>query len=152
MTIEKSVIRVKVVKVKEETAEYETHVSSPQCTHDFCVAAIYKDGDPVQEQFWVIALNVKNKVVSTTLISQGSMTECPILPADIFRLAIIEGAAAIILVHNHPSGDPAPSAEDKLLTSRAYKAGKLLGIKVLDHIIYGSSSKFYSFAGCGAIK
>jgi DNA repair protein RadC len=93
-----------------------------------------------QEQLRVVLLDVRNHVLATPLIYQGGLNATVIRLADCFRDAIRHGAAALILVHNHPSGDPTPSPEDVRLTVEAGKAGDLLGIDVLDHIVVGRDS------------
>jgi DNA repair protein RadC len=98
------------------------------------------------EVFYVLALNGKHKVSALQEVSRGSATAALVHPREVFRLAIALGAAAVILAHNHPSGDPAPSAEDTALTSRLRQAGELLGIRVLDHVVIGTGDRFVSLA------
>lgn len=107
--------------------------------------------DEVVENFLVLLLTVKNQVLGFDLVSKGGVGGCAMQPADVFRGAIIGGAAKVILGHNHPSGDPKPSPEDLELTERLVQAGKLLGIEVLDHIIIGEKD-FYSMADTGVLK
>ena len=93
--------------------------------------------DLAQEQLRVVLLDTKNHVVGTQLVYQGGLNATAIRLADCFREAVARGAAAIILVHNHPSGDPTPSPEDVRLTREAGRAGDLLGVELLDHIVVG---------------
>lgn len=93
--------------------------------------------DLAQEQLRVVLLDSKNRVLDTCLVYQGGLNATVIRLADCFRDAVRAGAAAIILVHNHPSGDPEPSPEDVRLTQEAGRAGDLLGIEVLDHVVIG---------------
>ena len=81
-------------------------------------------------------------------MSQGSLTLSIVHPREVFNLAVRESAAAVIFLHNHPSGDPSPSEEDRTLTSRLVEAGNILGIRVLDHLIIGDG-KYVSFADQG---
>lgn len=90
-----------------------------------------------KEYFKVVMLNVKNKVISVDTISIGSLNTSIVHPREVFKAAIERSASSIILVHNHPSGDPTPSREDIDISIRLYKSGTILGIKVLDHIIIG---------------
>lgn len=90
-----------------------------------------------RETFMVFYLNAKNQAVHSETISVGSLTSSLVHPRELFKGAIKRSAAAVILVHNHPSGDPTPSEDDLLLTRRLVQAGELLGIQVLDHIIVG---------------
>lgn len=93
--------------------------------------------DLAQEQLRVVILDTKNHVLGCGLVYQGGLNATVIRLGDCFREAVRFGAAALILVHNHPSGDPTPSPEDIHLTAEAAKAGELLGIEVLDHLVIG---------------
>ncbi|MCR5030831.1 MAG: DNA repair protein RadC [Selenomonadaceae bacterium] len=88
-----------------------------------------------KEHFLVMLLDVRNRVIATSTISVGGLTSSIAHPREVFREAIRHSAAALILVHNHPSGDPSPSREDIQLTRQMMKAGDVMGIPVLDHII-----------------
>lgn len=98
-----------------------------------------------REQFVVLLLDGKNKVTAFNTVSTGTLTAALVHPREVFLPAILGGAAALILVHNHPSGDPEPSAEDRAITERLKQAGELLGIKVLDHVVIGDGC-YRSFA------
>lgn len=93
--------------------------------------------DLAQEQLRVVLLDTKNHVLGTSLVYQGGLNATVVRLADCFRDAVRIGAAAVILVHNHPSGDPTPSSEDVRLTAEAGRAGDLLGIELLDHLVIG---------------
>jgi DNA repair protein RadC len=88
-----------------------------------------------QEQLRVVLLNAKNRVIGVQLVYQGGANTISVRLADCFREAVRSGAVAIILCHNHPSGDPEPSPEDVRVTAEAGRAGQLLGVDVLDHIV-----------------
>lgn len=90
-----------------------------------------------QEHFYTILLTTKNTIISYEEISRGGLNIASIFPREVFNKALKKGAAKMILVHNHPSGDPTPSSEDINLTNRLIEAGKLTGVKVLDHIVVG---------------
>lgn len=90
-----------------------------------------------KEQFMVILLNAKNHVIDVESVSIGTQTSTLVHPREIFKAAIRRNAHSIILVHNHPSGDPTPSREDREITRRLIEAGKLIGIEVLDHLVIG---------------
>ena len=96
------------------------------------------------EHFGVLLLDTKHRILRTTVISVGSLDASVVHPREVFREAVAAGAAAIVLFHNHPSGDPDPSADDVRLTERLVAAGLLIGINVIDHIILGDT-KYYSF-------
>lgn len=89
------------------------------------------------EQFKVVLLNTKNEIVRPVDVSYGTADRALALPRDVFRQAVREGATAVIACHNHPSGDPEPSQDDVMLTRRLKEAGDVIGIQLLDHIIFG---------------
>ena len=93
--------------------------------------------DLVQEVFEVLVLDARHRVRDRVRITQGILTGSLVHPREIFREAIVRSAAAIIVVHNHPSGDPTPSAEDRELTRRLVRAGEVVGVPVLDHVVIG---------------
>lgn len=101
-----------------------------------------------QEVFYVVLLDAKHRKLRDLHISQGSLTAAIVHPREVFAPALREAAAALILVHNHPSGDPAPSAEDREITRRLRDAGEILGVRVLDHVIVGGE-RYFSFADAG---
>jgi DNA repair protein RadC len=93
-------------------------------------------GRPVEE-FWVIAVDVRHRVVLDRMLARGSLTGVEVHPRDVFRPLISSGAAAAIFCHNHPSGDPSPSRQDIELTTRLREVGEMCGIAVLDHVVVG---------------
>ena len=93
----------------------------------------------------MILLDAKHMVIRDLTVSEGSLTTSLVHPREVFNEAVRESAAAVIFLHNHPSGDPQPSAEDRTLTARLQDAGNILGIQVLDHIIIGDG-RYVSFA------
>jgi len=101
-----------------------------------------------REQFLVCCLDAKHAIIGVNVVSIGSLTLSIIHPREVFKAAILLNSAAIICAHNHPSGNPEPSSEDRALTTRLRQAGDLLGITVLDHIILGDD-RTYSFADRG---
>jgi DNA repair protein RadC len=98
-----------------------------------------------QERFWAVLLDNKHRVMRDLTVSTGSLTSSLVHPREAFAAAVRDSAAAVIFVHNHPSGDPSPSAEDRQLTERLVACGELMGIPVLDHVIIGRTT-YYSFA------
>ena len=103
-----------------------------------------------KEHFQTMLLDTKGRVIHLEEVSVGDLNTAPVHPREVFSSAVKRSAASIILIHNHPSGDPSPSSADMLLTERLVEVGKLLGIKVLDHVIIGDG-EYYSFAGTGKI-
>jgi DNA repair protein RadC len=106
--------------------------------------------DLPQEEFHVLLLNTQHRVLRTVLVTRGVLDASLIHPREVFRPAIREAAAAVVLVHNHPSGDPAPSAEDRAVTRSLARAGQTLGIRVLDHVIVGDD-QWVSMADAGEL-
>lgn len=90
-----------------------------------------------REHCRIVILDVRNRVRAIHTVSVGTLTSSLVHPREVFRPAILAGANAIVISHNHPSGDPTPSREDLVLTERLAAAGQLLGIEVMDHIITG---------------
>ncbi len=107
--------------------------------------------DLKHEIFKVILLDAKNTVMKEVTVSEGSLTLSIVHPREVFALAVRESAAGVIFLHNHPSGDPTPSTEDRRLTDRLVAAGEVLGIRVLDHMVIGDG-RYVSFADEGWIK
>ena len=100
------------------------------------------------EIFKVVLLDAKHAIVRDATVSEGSLTLSIVHPREVFTMAVKESAAAVIFLHNHPSGDPTPSQEDRVLTARLVSAGEVLGIRVLDHIVVGDG-RYVSFADQG---
>lgn len=100
--------------------------------------------DLKKEVMKILMLNTRNEVLKVMQISEGSLNSTVLHPRETFREAVRESAAAVILVHNHPSGDPEPSAEDKAVTRDFRHAGKLLGIELLDHVVIGAGGAYTS--------
>lgn len=101
-----------------------------------------------REVFKVILLDAKHAVIRDRTVSEGSLTSSLVHPREVFNEAVRESAAAVIVLHNHPSGDPTPSREDRALTARLQEAGEILGVQVLDHVIIGDG-RYVSFADEG---
>lgn len=108
----------------------------------------YRLSNEKQEHFYVLVLDTRHRIQKECLVSIGSIDLAIVHPRDVFRPAIREAGGSIICVHNHPSGDPRPSVEDRKITKRLIQAGTLLGIQLLDHVIIGRNA-FSSFADEG---
>lgn len=108
----------------------------------------YTYRDRRKEYFLALLLDGKNRVIREVRVSEGSLNQSIVHPREVFSQAVRDSAAAVILVHNHPTGDPSPSREDLEITRRLREAGELMGIKVLDHIIIGDDA-FLSFVTQG---
>jgi DNA repair protein RadC len=118
--------------VREGRATYSEAISAPVEAADFFQKHI---GKSVQEHFTALFLNARNAPIGWREISRGSVSASIVHPRECFLPAISLAASSVILAHNHPSGDPSPSKDDLDLTRRLVKAGELLGIEVLDHLI-----------------
>ena len=110
-------------------------LSSPECSADY----IYSLGlaDHPQEHFVVLHLDTKNKILGHTIVTKGLVDRSHVHPREVFRTAILNGSSKVILAHNHPSGDVSPSRQDLDSTENLVKAGKIIGIPVIDHLIVG---------------
>lgn len=146
-------VRIDIVAiqlVKEKTANYEINgnasMTSPEAIAEV-LQSFFETAD--REEFIVVCLNSKNKIICINTVSIGSLNSSVVHPREVFKSAILSNASAIIVSHNHPSGDETPSNEDRSITGTLVSAGKILGIPVLDHIIIGA--KYYSFAEHGNI-
>ncbi len=106
--------------------------------------------DRKRELFIVLLLDSKNRLLREVQISEGSLTASIVHPREVFAAVVRESAAALLLVHNHPSGDPTPSREDREITTRLKEAGELMGVRVLDHIVIGAEG-YVSFADRGLL-
>lgn len=107
--------------------------------------------DLKKECFWSVLLDGRNRITRVIKVSEGTLTSSLVHPREVFRPALLEAAAAMIFVHNHPTGEPDPSPEDISITRRLAEAGRMLGIAVLDHVIMGDYRHF-SFADEGLLK
>ncbi len=104
-----------------------------------------------KEYFLSLQLNSKNQLIREVLISIGSLSTSVVHPREVFAPAVRDSTAAVIFLHNHPSGDPSPSKEDRECTQRLLRAGKILGIRVLDHVVLGHDD-YFSFADAGLLQ
>jgi len=110
------------------------------------------ENDQLKEHFWAIGLRASNVIEYLELVSLGTLDAAIVHPRETFRLAILKSVNKIIIAHNHPSEDLAPSEKDLQITSQLVKAGEILGIAVLDHIIISLKGENYSFNNHGLIK
>jgi DNA repair protein RadC len=121
-----------LVRVRQERPQFRT-------ARDAAEFLVPQFGTRPVEQFGVILLDTKHRVLRTTVVSVGTLDTSIVHPREVFRAAANAGAAALVLFHNHPSGDPTPSEDDIALTKRLIRAGDLMGITVLDHVIIAES-------------
>ncbi|MFA6851163.1 MAG: DNA repair protein RadC [Selenomonadaceae bacterium] len=135
-------------RLSEKVSEKRYVIHGPE---DAAVYVMPRFRYETKEHFAVMLLNTKNHVLSVHVVSIGSLSASIVHPREVFREAIQNAAASVILLHNHPSGDPSPSREDILVTERLVKAGKIMDIPVLDHIIIGDD-KYISLKEKGMVK
>ena len=126
----------RVAQAKNEREQHPVRLLSSDDALTFCREHFARlASDATQEEFHVVSLDTRNQVLGTHRISVGTLDHSLTHPREVFRPAIQDAAKAVLLVHNHPSGDPTPSGDDLVLTSRLEEAGKTLGIGVLDHVV-----------------
>ena len=121
-------------RLRLETPEERPTIHSP---NDAAELVRYEMEGLVQENLWVLTVDTRNRLMAVDRIYQGSLNASMVRVGELFKGAIQRSAASVILAHNHPSGDPSPSAEDATLTRAVVAAGKLLDIEVLDHLVIG---------------
>jgi len=129
----------RIARIESTRRNDLTRITSTRAAIDYCrhrFAQLATDGR--QEQFHIVTLNTKHKPIQSHCITVGTLDASLVHPREVFRPAIRDSASAILLVHNHPSGDPTPSQEDRRVTEQLTDAGRLLGIEVLDHIVVAS--------------
>jgi len=132
-------IRFKVIKavyekltIQEGTEQYVSKTISDAQTVYALFSFLQQE---TKEHFIALHLDVKNRILCIDRVSAGTMTGSLIHPREVFKTALLSSAASVLLIHNHPSGDPTPSAEDVAVTRQIVEAGKLLNIDVLDHLV-----------------
>jgi DNA repair protein RadC len=131
--------------VKESGGRYDIdkYVRNPFQARDLFVEVVELDRR-AEEVFVIATLDVKNKVTGVFEVSTGTLTSSLVTPREVFKRAILQNAAGIVLAHNHPSGVADASSDDVSVTKKLQKAGKIMGINVVDHIIIGSRDNFIS--------
>lgn len=134
------VVKIKQV-IKEVEADQKYIIRSPQDAAKVAAAFI---GDDDREVFFVMCLNTKSQVVAVHRCHIGSLNASIVMPREVFKSAILNNSASIIVSHQHPSQDVSPSREDIEVTKRLAECGLILGIEVLDHLIVNATSEYYS--------
>jgi DNA repair protein RadC len=133
--------------VREDAPEWvaSTRYTSPKQVYEAFLDLQHE----IKEHFIALHLDGKNRILCMDRVSIGSLNQSIVHPRELFKTAVLSSAAAIILIHNHPTGDPTPSQEDISITRRLVEAGELLGIRVLEHIVIGSHGEYVSFVERG---
>jgi len=137
----KSVFETRFARVGEAASHYQTcKIDSIQAAIKWALECMgsYFDERMDQEEFLIATLDTKLYVRRVVRITRGTLDASLVHPREVFRPAVMDCAAAILLIHNHPSGDPTPSPQDSQITERLKKVGEMMGIQVIDHIVMGS--------------
>jgi len=147
-----SVYRVSLVRDAHIKFE-QTRLSNSSEAQRIIQNLINAQGQPDREQFCVLLLDAKNKTIGLNIVSTGSLSSASVHPREVLKPAILANASAMILAHNHPSGELMPSAEDKAITKRIIQASSIIGITVHEHLIISmDEDRYFSFADQGMIK
>ena len=143
----------KVVLVRESAHRYNlpTSVLGPEEAVRAINELMHLDTE-AQEVFVTLFLDVKNHITGIHEVARGILSAAPIHPREVFKAAILSNTASMIIAHNHPSGDPQPSTEDRQITSKLVKIGELMDITIIDSIVIGDSRHYYSFKEKGILK
>ncbi len=141
---------VKTVRVRLRVAEPPEAVRSAEAAARVA-RAVFEDLNADQEHFLVLALSARYRVIGFHVVASGGMDAAQVDARLVFRSALLLGAHSIILVHNHPSGDPEPSADDTRLTARLAHVGGLLGLPVVDHLVLGHGPRYVSLKERGLL-
>ena len=134
---------LRIVKDSGGRYDIDKYVRNPFQARDLFVEVVELDRR-AEEVFAIATLDVKNKVTGVFEVSTGTLTSSLVTPREVFKRAILQNAAGIVLAHNHPSGVADASSDDISITKKLQKAGKIMGINVVDHIIIGSRDNFIS--------
>ena len=158
---EEIINKPRTIKFKQIKAVYETFTVNEDITNYLKTGTRYTS--PLQiydtfsfliketkEMFITLHLDTKNRIICMDIVSIGSLNQSIVAPRELFKTACLSSAAAVICIHNHPTGDPSPSSEDIAITRRLKEAGEIMGIKVLDHIIIGQD-EYLSFVERGLL-
>lgn len=132
-------------ELSKRILQFDTKKEKITSSYGLAQHLIQETRDLEQEHFILLTLNTKNQIIRKRTLFVGTLNQSIAHPRDIFREAIRDNAAQIIVAHNHPSGDPTPSEADTIFTSRLTKVCELVGIQMLDHLILGEST-YYSYA------
>ena len=147
-----SVYRVSLVRDKHIKFE-QTSLSNPSQAQNIIRNLINAQGQPDREQFCILLLDAKNKTIGLNIVSTGSLSSASVHPREVLKPAILANASAMILAHNHPSGELTPSQQDKAITKKIIQASEIMGIAVHEHLIISmDEDRYFSFADQGLIQ
>jgi len=134
-------------RLAREGPTERARIRGPSDVYERCAPAMR---DLAHEEFRVLLMNTQHAVTSELTVTRGTLDASIVHPREVFKAAVVESAAALILVHNHPSGDPAPSPEDRAVTDQLARAGRIMGIPVVDHVVIGDA-RYVSFVEAGLL-
>ncbi len=134
-------------RIDEAPVTSKVVFSSPRVVADVAMARL---GDRTSEEFWVALVDNKNRLMAWERLSKGTVDQAPVYPREVLGLALERKASGIVMVHNHPGGDPRPSAADIELTKRICRVAEELGVRMLDHLIV-AESEYFSFQSQGML-
>jgi DNA repair protein RadC len=152
-------LKTKRIRIRSIRAVFHNEVireNAPDWVKSKCTSAdnvfeLFRDlAKEAKENFVALHLDSKNRIICYDTVSIGSLNASIVHPREVYKAALLSSAAAILFIHNHPSGETTPSREDFEITARLKDAGELLGIRVLDHLIVGETG-YYSFANNGTL-
>jgi DNA repair protein RadC len=121
---------------------YESRILGPELAIEIARKVVR---DHAREHFLAIYLDARHRPIAYQIVSIGTADQSLVHPREVFQPALLCGAVALVVLHSHPSGDPSPSAEDREVTRRLAEAGKLLGVALLDHIVFTAEDGYHSF-------
>ena len=133
-----SFFNLKVVKETSGRYDVQKKIQTPGDVFNIAQNVI-RANEYAEENLWLITLDTKNNITGIFTVSTGSLNSSVVHPREVFKRAVLQNSASIIICHNHPSGDPTPSPEDISTTKRIYDAARILGIELLDHVIIGDN-------------
>lgn len=159
--VEETTGRLRTIRFRQIKAVYETLTVKDSVTNYLKTGSRFTSPNQVfetfsflmketKEVFLTLHLDGKNRIIAVDMVSVGSLNQSIVHPREVFKTACLSNAAAVILIHQHPTGDPSPSSEDISITRRLKEAGELMGIKILDHIIVGDGN-YHSFVERGLL-
>ena len=147
----KTIKRIGVRATRVRVADSDLHGTVVSNSRTVVAIGAQLIGTEDQEVMLSFALDTKNRILGYTEVARGGLNCASVLGREMYRAAVLIGAAAIVIVHNHPSGSAAPSAEDTAVTERLVQAGLLLGIEVVDHVIVAQGGGSFSYLDAGLL-
>ena len=154
VTHHKFISTFRVALVRDRSVSFEQcRLSNSAQAQPIIRKLIEEHGQSDREQFCILLLNAKNEMIGLNIVSTGSVSSAQVCPREVLKPALIASASAILISHNHPSGDISPSPEDLAITEKIVQAANIIGIQVFEHLIISMfDDRYYSFADNGIIK